>query len=355
MRKRFMTGIAALTAAAMLASGGCGLLPEEEQAPTPPLIYSYEKTDYTFANVVYGDIVESQRFTFKYRPAMQESLSFGVQGYALAGVYVSTGDIVEAGDLLAELDDGGLSDRIEAQRDTIAAYERSLKDIDSRRALELEGYDIRISADPENESLKSARASAVENYAAERKTTELRLSAAESRLDELLSDVSKFRLYAPFGGTVTYIKNFGTSGFSSVAGEAFITISDKTTMAFSCDASETEGLFAVGDSVNLSMDGEPNPATVVSVEGKLVSIEPNEYIPGITEGSYGVVTIVTEAAYDVLCVPSGAVKSANGQDIVYILDDNGVRVMREVETGFAADGLVEITSGLEEGEQVIVS
>lgn len=354
MRRPVIRGVAALTAAVMLAAGGCGILPEEEQAPTPPLIYSYEKTNYTFANVERGDIIESKRFTFRYRPALQQSLAFNVQGYALSAVYVSTGDIVEAGDLLAELEDGGVSDMIENQQEVIAGYERSLADIDSRQKLELAGYDIRIAAEPDNENLKAARAAAAENYAAERRTVELRLSAANSRLAELNEDAAKFRLYAPFGGTVTYIKDFGSSGYSSNVGETFITISDKTTLAFSCDDSETEGLFAAGDAVTLSMDGEPYPATVTSVEGKVVSVEPDEYISGIGEGSYGSVSVVINGVYDVLCLPSGAVKSADGQAIVYLIED-GVRVMRKVEAGFVSGGLTEIVSGLEEGEQVIVS
>lgn len=39
---------------------------------------------------------------------------------------------------------------------------------------------------------------------------------------------------------------------------------------------------------------------------------------------------------------------------VYVQDENGLRAMAEVETGFEADGFVEILSGLEEGDAVIL-
>ncbi len=344
----------AMACAAALILGGCSLLPEEAEAPSPPLIYAYEKTNYTFANVERGDILETKRVTFRYMPSVKQSLAFDVNGAALDAVYVSVGDDVKEGELLCELEDGGLSDEIDAVRETIAGYERTLEEAAESSKLELERYDLRIAADPENESLKDGRKAAEENYKANRRTTELRLAAEKARLDELLSDEEKHRLYAPFAGTVTYVKSFGGDGFTSTAGETFITISDKTSMVFSCDETDAKGLFAVGDVVTVNIGGEEYEAEVVSTEGSVASIVPRDYTETAAEGAYGVVSITQDAVYGVLRVPSGAVKSANGRSIVYMLED-GVRVMRNVETGFSADGMTEIVSGLEEGEQVIVS
>ncbi len=343
---------AALTAA--LFFGGCALLPEEAEAPSPPLIYAYEKTSYTFANVDRGGILETKRVTFRYTPALKQSLAFDVSGAALEAVHVSVGDEVEEGELLCELEDGGISDEIDAARETIEGYERALDEAAENSKLELERFDLRIASDPENESLRSEREAAEKNYEESRRTTELRLAAEKARLDELTAAADKRRLYAPFAGTVTYVKSFGGDGFISTAGESFITISDKNSMVFSCNETDANGLFEVGDTVTVDIGGEEYEAEVISSEGNTASIVPRDYTESAAEGTYGVVSITTSAVYDVLRVPSGAVKSANGQSIVYMLED-GIRVMREVETGFSADGMTEIISGLEEGEQVIVS
>ena len=49
-----------------------------------------------------------------------------------------------------------------------------------------------------------------------------------------------------------------------------------------------------------------------------------------------------------------AVKTANGQKIVYCLDENGMKIMKNVETGLKAGEWIEIVSGLEEGDSVVL-
>lgn len=352
MRRRSRFGIvSAVLAAVMLA--GCGLLPEEEAAPTPPVIRSYEKTEYKLAATERGDIVQREKATFKYAPARKEALSFPVDGAMLAGVYASIGETVEEGTLIAELDDGGLSERADMQRERISELKSSVDSLKRDLELELRAIDIRIAADPENAQLRAMRKSTSERYAADIDAAELRLSAARSKLSELESDIAERKMYAPFDGTITFIKSFGADSYRSTAGETFVTISDKTMLTFTAEGSAAVALFEVGNRVELLVGDEAYPAEIVAKTEQSVTLEPDEHIPGVGEGSYGNVYVVTGAVYDVLRVPSGAIKKANGQPIVYILSD-GVRTLREVEVGFSADGYTEIVSGLSEGEQVIV-
>lgn len=342
--------ISAALAAVMLS--GCGLLPEEETAPTPPVIRPYEKVEYKLAAVERGDIVQREKVTFKYAPARKESLAFPVDGAMLSGVYATVGETVEEGTLLAELDDDGLAERADMQRERIAELKSNVDSLNRDLELELRAIDIRIAADPENSQLKASRKSTSERYAADIKAAELRLSAARSKLSELESGLLQRKIYAPFGGTITFIKSFGADSYRSTAGEVFVTISDKTMLTFAAEGASAVALFEVGDKVEIAVGDEVYPSEIVAKTEQSVTLEPNEHVPGVGEGSYGNVYVVTGAVYDVLRVPSGAIKSANGQPIVYILSD-GVRTLREVETGFSADGYTEIVSGLSEGEQVI--
>ena len=76
----------------------------------------------------------------------------------------------------------------------------------------------------------------------------------------------------------------------------------------------------------------------------------NEAIkPGMTAD----VVIETAKKEDVLVVPRGALEDKNEKKIVKVLENGQVKE-REVETGLEGDQLVEILSGLSEGDQVVV-
>ena len=82
-------------------------------------------------------------------------------------------------------------------------------------------------------------------------------------------------------------------------------------------------------------------------------ITPDVMNPAVKSGMTVTASIITETAADVLAVPSTAVKSSNGGSYVQILQ-NGVPSNVTVETGLSSDSYVEITSGLTEGQEIIV-
>jgi hypothetical protein len=97
-----MTIIIASAIMTAVITGACSLLPVEEEAPPPPLLRSYEKTEYKFAEVTKGDITDSRRISCQYSPAVEESLSFGVSGVLIESVYVSNGDKVKKGQVIVD-------------------------------------------------------------------------------------------------------------------------------------------------------------------------------------------------------------------------------------------------------------
>ncbi len=57
----------------------------------------------------------------------------------------------------------------------------------------------------------------------------------------------------------------------------------------------------------------------------------------------------------VVVVPAAALQSVNGKVSVFVAEAGGRFVVRPVQTGADADGLIEITAGLKEGERVAVN
>jgi membrane fusion protein (multidrug efflux system) len=71
-------------------------------------------------------------------------------------------------------------------------------------------------------------------------------------------------------------------------------------------------------------------------------------------GFLGRVTFALDARRDAVLVPQSAILGGEGAQSVMMVRD-GKAVRRPVETGLVSQGRVEITSGLEAGEMVIVA
>jgi multidrug efflux pump subunit AcrA (membrane-fusion protein) len=66
------------------------------------------------------------------------------------------------------------------------------------------------------------------------------------------------------------------------------------------------------------------------------------------------VTIIVEQAQDVLTVPDSALQSEGPSGVVEVQKDDGSTEKVAVQTGLSDGTNIEITSGLEEGQTVIV-
>ena len=73
---------------------------------------------------------------------------------------------------------------------------------------------------------------------------------------------------------------------------------------------------------------------------------------GIKPGMFGRMNIVYDKHESVLQVPRSAIIESTTSTAVFVVE-NEIGIRKTVETGFSSDGMVEITSGLEDGERVI--
>ena len=103
-------GFISMSLLLLLCLGGCGkqqvaqqqisLEPEEEQAL------------FETVTVDYGDVTLSQKIQCTYRQVEDQEVCFIVSGRIIDRIYVSVGDMVHKGDLLAELETGDLEEQI---------------------------------------------------------------------------------------------------------------------------------------------------------------------------------------------------------------------------------------------------
>jgi len=124
----------------------------------------------------------------------------------------------------------------------------------------------------------------------------------------------------------------------TVGDQAEITIEDVTDMVF---GTVTEiGLISTSTS---------------GVAAYPVSIEVTGQPDGVHDGVSGDVAIVYERRTDVLTVPSAAVRTVDGGSVVTQAGADGKEITTSVTVGETVGDLTEITAGLVEGDEVLVT
>jgi RND family efflux transporter MFP subunit len=72
-------------------------------------------------------------------------------------------------------------------------------------------------------------------------------------------------------------------------------------------------------------------------------------------GLFGRVQVLYDFHEDATVIPRSAVISEDDQNHVFVIAENGIASRRAIELGYEKDGLVEIISGIEVGEQVVTA
>ena len=187
------------------------------------------------------------------------------------------------------------------------------------------------------------------------------VQAAQAALDNTI-------IRAPADGTITQVDI--KVGEQANASQEVLVLQDVNNLHAEADVSEADiASLSPGQPVDFTFDAlgpdrhfagtvlTINPAsTVISgVVNYLVKATlPN--IPDIKPGMTANMTILVAKKSNVLAVPSSAVINQNNNQYVRVVDDikKGTYHQVQVQTGLNADGgLVEITSGLSEGQTVV--
>ncbi len=190
---------------------------------------------------------------------------------------------------------------------------------------------------------------------------------AELSVQQAQIDLDSNTLVAPFDGIVASIAaNPGEPAPSGTTG--FMTLVDPSQVRIDVTVDETDvAKIAVGKNATITFDALPNRP----FRGKVISISPtgtlsqgvvsypvaisidarNQALPaGMTAST----TITIDEKDDVLVVPNRAVRRQGRDQIVEVVGADGKPATRTVRTGVQNDTMVEVTDGLNEGDQVLI-
>ena len=307
--------------------------------------------EYNMVEVDYGDVVLEQQISCLYSQIEEESLSFSIEKRELTHIYVSDGDTVKEGQLLAKLN--------------VDDLEKKLRDNEDK----IEQCDLLIS---ETQKLVDYYESLLRGSIGlkRREEIEFKISDALQQLDELKNQketcirendgfreiIDKSALYAGMDGTVSNI-NKAMVGTRPSKGSVVMKIINTDHCSFVSRDEKAFELLEVGDSVRINItDDKYYDATVIEKEtdGGRVIMDLDEPDYSIKMSTRGTINIELERADNVLSLPREAVHTTENMAYVYTLSESGVRELREVEIGIMGTKLVEIKSGLLPYEQVIL-
>ena len=182
MKKRIISIL--LTGAVAVGVAGCGLLPKEEELPTAPVLAEAETDEYVVSPVVRGDVRITENIRANYIPSSSEKLGFQLGDEKIARIYVSTGDVVKAGDVLFCLDMDYLEEKITQQSQEVRKQQLSVQDAWSQSNAQ-----ARQRANAKNQAEENYNAAV---FSAEQKRNQARtaLEQAQKQLEDFYAGAS---------------------------------------------------------------------------------------------------------------------------------------------------------------------
>ncbi|MBQ2054442.1 MAG: hypothetical protein II492_05575 [Eubacterium sp.] len=364
-------GVVLLAAMLLLSVSGCG---GSERALVHIGIPSIEEKDYTTTFVVRGDVtyeLEEELHLVNYvesKYGLSSKLmdSMMLKDVAFDKLYVSVGDKVKKGDVLLTMSSKSLEDEID-----------SYTEQKEKAQLEKIHYNNRTAIDNEEDnSIAIARC-------------DQDINVATGYLAELESKKENLTIRADEDGEVIYISDQAISGTMSntdglltiASGDDtyFLETEEKTTLSVGQIVTSTNKLLRydmVVTNVEKSSAGTKAYFKILGIEGKVenesevaarlvgmaspgdatetdamkdaqVSDREKIIVHGLT------VPIAEETRKDVLYVASSAVTERDGRYFVFMIDEHGARVAREIKVESILGEYAIITDGLVEGDEVL--
>jgi membrane fusion protein, macrolide-specific efflux system len=285
---------------------------------------------------------------------------------------VKLGDTVKKGDTLFTLDNPQLDVDVASAQNS---YDKAVLAVDTANLALISAKSSLASTFASTHTALAAKqaTAAVTSAQLAVQAAENAVKSAEITLQDAKDSAAARTVTAPIDGVITALslengdELQASSGTSSSS--APITITDTSAYDANLTLAESDiSNVKVGQKAVITFDALPD----LTLSGKVTRVDssgtnnsgvvsytvivtPDIVDPSVKGGMTSSVNIITDVAADVLAVPSTAIKTAgDGTKYVQILQ-NGQPTSVTVETGLSNDSYTEITTGLTQGQEIIVS
>jgi RND family efflux transporter MFP subunit len=259
---------------------------------------------------------------------------------AILSVGAVEGDVVRAGTVLARLDDRELR----AQEASAAA-----------------SYEMARANFERSERLRERQVITAAEYDRDRTA----LAAAEAQLKQLRTRLDYTTIRAPITGVVTE-KQIEAGDIVGVQNRLF-TLADVDTMVVRVQVSELDVVqLHPGDAVSVALDAYPERPLTGRIRRIFPAADPATRLVPVEvalrqdgeriarSGFLARIELALGTRTGVLLVPASAVVGDAASAAVFIVQD-GTALRRSVRTGLNSEGRVEILSGIQPGDPVVIA
>jgi HlyD family secretion protein len=212
------------------------------------------------------------------------------------------------------------------------------------------------------------------------KNEELRLQRQVDRLTALTKQVEYCTIRAPHDGVLYYLKDPDPRSRNPVIIEEGMAVRQRQELFFLPDLSEMEVQMALNESVvnrvrpgmktkvrfealpDVELDGEvasvgqfpvPQGRNGEDIRYFMSLVKLDKSPPGLTPGMTTRIDVLLTNRRNVLAIPLASIRTLKRNKVCYVAGDEGLET-RTVELGQETTCMVEITSGLQEGELVVL-
>ncbi|EHI98607.1 efflux transporter, RND family, MFP subunit [Clostridium sp. DL-VIII] len=312
----------------------------------------------------------------------------------IVSVSVDNGQYVNAGDTIATLDDQDIQNNIKTAQASIAVYEKqeqaSEQSLNSAQVA-LEKLKINVDDAQRNydrqktlfdnkaisqtdletaeKTLNSYKAdydsgnASIQTAQANIETAKANIQAQQVTLEKYQSDLANTAIKAPISGVISG-KNMNV-GQMAATGTALATVNDISSVYATIQVPQEKiSSVKIGQEATVTVDGSDQTynGTIQTMDGAAdatsrvfnVKVKIDNSDKSLLPGIYGKVTLVSEQTTDVITIPVNALVGNEGDYSIFI-NDNGIAKKTKVTIGETDDNSVEITSGINDGDQIITS
>jgi len=321
---------------------------------------------------VESTITNSKAGTIKARRRARLSAEVGGRVVAIAK---RTGDRVKRGDVIVSLNDATPRAQLTLARESLRvadaarlqaciARDRALRELDRKRNL-AKGRII-------SEDLLDALESAHEAAEASCVAATAERDKAEAAIRAVEADLAKFVIRAPFDGIIAEmtaeVGEWITPSPPLLTAPSVVDIIDPASVYVSAPMDEVDsGSIEPGQRAKITVDSHPGAVfaghvhrvapyvLAIETQNRTVEVEVEfddpELATSLLAGTSADVEIILEVHENVLRIPTSALREGR----TVLVPEAGVLVEREIEIGLKNWDFAEVTSGLSEGDLVVVS
>lgn len=386
MKKKFI--LILVVAISLLFLAGCGKKEEAEKKTETPLA---EALNVPTAKVTLGSMEDFYEATGTVKAKTTTQVAANMMGRILS-IPVSEGSLVTRGQVLVEIDNRESYTQIEKARAGIKEAQAAFIEIDksvlvAREAIKTaeankvlaektfarikELYERKSASGQEFDEAQSRLKMATSEVDRAKASIPAILSKKEqinAKIQQANADIKNIgiqqsysKITSPVSGIV--VKKFAENGAIASPGMPLLSIEDNSQYRLEAAIEESQSkLMQIGKRVNLKIDalGEGEIIGVISEIMPSADAASRSYtikidLPAsslLRTGLYGLARFPI-AGKSAIMIPQTAIVQRGQLSGVFVISPDGIAQLRVVTIGKNADGLVEVLSGLSEGDEFV--